>query len=255
MKQIYAALPFTKLLLILCSDCEDSQPARVEDICPAEPLPPQDCYVPGTRDVLGASGTVLLKVKDFKTICNSPCSKTDSIAIHLEENLNKSMPIGSVKHIGYLSLSPKLNSNISELEATKEISSIFINDSSLKYIPRMDQLKSLTKIKITNNEELLEATMPLNIEEMLLTGSTINISNNPKVKNLKLLSNLKRANYIELLGTGDQSFETLEGLNNLEKIESLIITGNRNLKSLRAIKAQEDDQSAHHREPRQAAAV
>jgi hypothetical protein len=234
MKSTRTALLPILILLASCADCADSEPpAKIEDICPAQPLPPEDCYVTDDKNEQNFN---IRKVKDFQPICNSPCTKAKEILIQLEEKLDKPMPMGNIKHIRSAALSDTSYSQKFEgLNKIEEITNLDITNTKLEYLPNLESIKSITQLNISDNNNLLGTTKPLLVEESTTVGGQLNISNNPKLKDLKLLSNLKRAHYIVLLGNGDQSFETLEGLNNLEEIESLIITGNRNLKSLRAL--------------------
>jgi hypothetical protein len=239
MKNKHTILLSFTLLFTSCSDCSDApqEPsAKIEDICPAEPLPPQDCYIPGSNPMPGTSDETftIRKIKDFERICNSPCTKIGSVGIYLEEKLDTPMPMGNVDYIGRLSFIPEVKQDLNGLNSISKIDQLTIN-TKLEKISDLDSLKEIITLTIRDNENLTVATKPLLVEDMMQVGSSINISNNPKLKDLKLLSNLKRASYIVLLGNGDQSFETLDGLNNLEEVESLVIGGNRNLKSLRAL--------------------
>lgn len=221
-----------------CSSCGDEvapPQTPLSEICPATPLPPQDCIIP---EIAQPKSYQIKTTEDFAPICNSTCTRADSISIQLESDIDEALNMGNLEYIIDLNISTyDMVRHVKGLDKVKSIDRFQIYSESVQKISGLGQLKDMFQFELKDCNNLEEITEPLAVEDMSEANKTILIGGNGKLKSLKFLSNLKRIHFLQLIANrGSGAFSTLEGLENLEFAENLTITGNGNLTSLRALK-------------------
>jgi hypothetical protein len=179
-----------------------------------------------------------IKKHSLRPICNSSCTKGKILSISLEKDIKESIKTGNLKKIDNLMVNfNDKNNHIRGFQNLSSAGTIDITSETVKKLGPFPSLINVANLMIQNCTNLEEFAEPLLVEDMSTFGHQILISGNPKLKNLKGLSNLKRVHHLQLIANrGPGAFSTLEGLENLEFAENLNITGNGNLTSLRALK-------------------